>query len=170
MKITLSDRERWLLFITMLLIGFYIFFQFLYIPRADEVAILKEKLSKQELQLNTIEQKVKLLEALELRPLEKLRAKKTKEEQTIEALRYISSTISKLDLDLLSIKPHMEEKSVGSAKVIFIDMTFLGKYNTVYRFMQAFEMLPILILVDSMTMTKSGSELLRVSMVVSVYY
>ena len=113
---------------------------------------------------------MKLLEALELRPLEKLRSKKTKEEQTIEALRYISLAVSKMDLDLLSIKPRMAEKSIGSAKVIYIDMTFLGRYNTVYRFMQAFEMLPILFLVDSMTMAKTSSKLLRVSMVVSVYY
>ena len=170
MKITLSERERWLLFVTMLLVGFYIFFQFMYVPRADEATALKDRLGKEELQLNTIEQKVKLLEALELRPLEKLRSKKTKEEQTIEALRYISLAVSKMDLDLLSIKPRMAEKSIGSAKVIYIDMTFLGRYNTVYRFMQAFEMLPILILVDSMTMSKTSSKLLRVSMVVSVYY
>ena len=170
MKINISDRERWLLFIIVLLIGFYIFFQFLYVPRADEVGILKARLSKQKLRLNTIEQKVKLLKALELRPLEKLRAKKTKEEQTIEALRYISSTISNLDIDLLSIRPRPEEKSMGSAKVVFIDMTILGRYNTVYRFMQAFEMLPILIMVDSMTMSKTDSNLLKISMVVSVYY
>jgi len=54
--------------------------------------------------------------------------------------------------------------------VIFIDMTFLGRYNTVYRFMQAFEMLPILIMVDSMTMSETDSNLLKISMVVSVYY
>ena len=52
MKLTLSDRERWLIFATMLLVAFYIFFAFLYVPRADEASVLKAKLERKELELN----------------------------------------------------------------------------------------------------------------------
>jgi Tfp pilus assembly protein PilO len=170
MKLKFSDRERWLLFATILVVVLYILYQFLYLPKSLELASLNQKLDIEKQQLRMNEEKAKILENLEMAPLEKLRAQKSKEEQTIEALKYISSAVSKLNIDLTSIRPRLSEVTVGSAKSIFFDLNFVGKYNDIYRFMQVLENLPILILVDSMDMSNSGVGLVRVIMVLSVYY
>ena len=170
MKLKLSDRERWLLFGTLLVVVFYLFYTFLLNPKLTEIDSLNQKNSSLNLDLRVSKEKVRILQSLELLPMEKIRAKKTKEEQTIEALKYITAEISKLDLKLLTLRPRGEERAVGSAKAIFFDLTFSGKYNTIYKFMQAVSRLPILILVDSLTMTKGEGPDLGVTMVVSVYY
>lgn len=170
MKLKLSDRERWLLFGTLLVLVFYIFYTFLLNPKLSDIDSLKQKSNTLNLDLKVSKEKVKILQNLELMPMEKIRAQKTKEEQTIEALKYITEQISKLNLKLLTLKPQGEERAVGSAKAIYFDLTFSGRYNVIYKFMQALSKLPILILVDSLTMTKSETSDLNVTMVVSVYY
>ena len=170
MKINISERERWLLFVTVLIAVFFVFYYFLYIPKSHEVSSLRQELSGKLLELQTDEQKVKLLESLEIAPVEKLRSHKTKEEQTLEALKYVSQAISRLNLDLISIRPRTEVVDVGAAKAIFFDINFIGYYNDIYRFMQTLENLPILILVDSMEMKKADKAQVNVTMVLSVYY
>lgn len=170
MKLKLSDRERWLLFGTALVLIFYLFYTFLLNPKLSEIDSLNQKAGTLNLDLKVSKEKVKILQSLELLPMEKIRAKKTKEEQTLEALKYITGEISKLDLKLLTLRPRAEERAVGSAKAIYFDLTFTGKYNTIYKYMQALSKLPILILVDSLTMSKSEGPDLSVTMVVSVYY
>jgi len=171
MKFKLSERERWLLLITILVGAFYIFYSFLFTPLSSETSSLDQKLNSLKLDLRVSEEKAQLLQNLEITPLERLRAKKGKEEQVIEALTYISREVSKLKLNLLSIRPRLQERVVDSAKAIYIDLTFVSKYNDIYKFMQALEKLPILILVDSMSMSK-GAEAreLNISLVLSVYY
>lgn len=170
MKLKLSDRERWLLFGTALALVFYLFFTFLLNPKLLEIDSLNQKAGSLNLDLKVSKEKVRILQNLELLPMEKIRAKKTKEEQTLEALKYITAEISKLDLKLITLRPRVEERVVGSAKAIYFDLTFTGKYNTIYKYMQSLSKLPILILVDSLTMTKSEGPNLSVTMVVSVYY
>jgi len=170
MKLKLSERERWLLLATTIVVVFYVFYTFLLTPVSTQIGSQQQKLSALKLDLRVAEEKAKLLQKLELMPLQTLRAKRNKEEQVIDALNYISKTISKLDLTLLSIRPRLTEQSVGSAKVIFIDLAFSAGYNKIYQFMGALEKLPILILVDSMTMSRGSGQNLSVSMVVSVYY
>lgn len=170
MKLKLSERERWLLLVTTIVVVFYVFYTFLLTPISTQIGSQQQKLTALKLDLRVAEEKAKLLQKLELLPLQTMRAKKNKEEQVIEALNYISSTISKLDLTLLSIRPRLTEQAVGSAKVIFIDLSFSAGYNKIYQFMGALEKLPILILVDSMTMSRGSGQNLSVSMVVSVYY
>ncbi len=170
MKLKLSEREKWLLFATLVFAVLYLFITFLYGPKAAENDSLKEKLKAQKLDLKTSQDKAKILQSLELTPLENLRSQKTKEEQVIDALQYISKEVSKLQLNLLFIRPRLEERVVDSAKAVFIDLTFTGRYNDIYKFMAALEKLPILILVDSMDMSKTQGPNINVNMVLSVYY
>ncbi len=170
MKIKLSERERWLLFVTILTLVFYVFFQYLYAPRSSENDALTERLKMQRLELRTSQEKARILQNLELIPLEKQRAKKSKEEQVIEALQHISLEVSKLKLNMLSIRPRLEEKNVDSAKAVFMDIAFTGRYNVIYKFMSALEKLPILIMVDSMSMKKTETSEINVNMVLSIYY
>ncbi len=170
MKIKLSDRERWLLVATGLVLVLYLFFQFFYLPKSKEIGSLRQKFMSQKRDLATAKVKAELLKSLEEGTLGAQRLKKTKEEQTIEALQHISKIISSLDLDLVSIKPHPEEVAVGAAKAILFDVDFSGSYNNVYKFMQALEKLPILILVDSIDLKRADKGDISVFMILSVYY
>ncbi|HTY13796.1 MAG TPA: type 4a pilus biogenesis protein PilO [Candidatus Omnitrophota bacterium] len=170
MKLKLSERERWLLFATAVFAVFYLFMTFLYGPKASENDSLKEKLRSQQLELKTSLDKAKILQSMELTPLEKLRSQKTKEEQVIDALQYISKEVGKVKLNMKYIRPRLEERVVDSAKAVFIDLTFTGRYNEIYKFMSALEKLPILILVDSMDMIRGEDADITVNMVLSVYY
>jgi Tfp pilus assembly protein PilO len=171
MKMILSEREKWLLFGSAVAVAYYFFSTFLFLPKMAEIDSLKERIRISQQDLKTSQDKAKVLEKLEVTPLEKLRQKKNKEEQVIDALQYISREVSKLRLNMLSIRPRMEERTVDLAKAVFIDLSFSGRYNDIYKFMSALEKLPILILVDSMEMTKSktGSDV-KVTMILSVYY
>ena len=166
----LSDREKWLFFLMVLAGLLYVFFQFLYLPKMGEIFSSKRKLVLDQQQLTAYEEKAKVLEKLEMAPLNLLRATKTKEEQTIEALRYISYSLSKLKLDLVSIKPRTQEIPVDFAKAIFFDINFTGQYKDIYGFMKELGDLPILILVDSMNMVQGEPLQVEVLLVLSVYY
>jgi len=165
----LSEREKWLLLATMVFVAFYLFFNFLYSPKAADNYKIGETLKAKRLELNTAQEKIKILTSLELMPIKKTR-ERGKEEVVVEALQHISREVSKLKLNMLSIRPRLTEKAVDSANAVFMDLTFVGSYNTIYKFMSALEKLPILILVDSMDMTKSGSVDVKVNMVLSIYY
>ncbi|KAF0134139.1 MAG: hypothetical protein FD145_895 [Candidatus Saganbacteria bacterium] len=170
MNLKLSERERWLLLALGLFVVFFIFYQYVYAPKAVENDSLKEKLRTQRLELKISKEKARLLQNLELTPLNKLREKKSKEEQVIEALGYLSGEISKSKLTMLSIRPKLNEQNVDSAKAVFMDLILSGRYNEIYKFMSALEKLPILILVDSLVMNRADSPKININIVLSVYY
>ncbi|OGC07593.1 hypothetical protein A2230_02235 [candidate division WOR-1 bacterium RIFOXYA2_FULL_36_21] len=170
MKVNFAEREKWLFFLVVLVAIFYVFFQFIFFPKLESFFSLAQKLNLDKQQLTIYEEKSKALKQLELAPLEQLRAAKTKEKQTIEALQYISHSMSKLNIDLVSIRPRTQEVPVDFAKAIFFDIHFIGSYKNIYSFMEEISDLPILILVDSMIMKKSENADVEVSMVLSVYY
>ncbi|MFA4967521.1 MAG: type II secretion system protein GspM [Candidatus Margulisiibacteriota bacterium] len=166
----LSDRERWLLLAVGLLLALYVFSQYLYFPKAGENRALREKLNAKRLDLKISAEKVKILEKLELEPIENVAKRVTKDQQVIAALQYISKEVSKLKLNLQSIRPRLEEKQVDLANTVFFDITFSGRYNEIYKFLSALERLPILILVDSMEISGTDTSDVRVNMILSVYY
>lgn len=170
MKIKLSEREKWLLLAAGLLFVAFVFFQYLYLPKSAENYALREKLKNKRLELKTSLEKARILEKLELEPVENLARRVTKDQQVMVALHHISREVAKLKLNLQSIRPRLEEIPVDSAKSVFFDLSFTGKYNDIYKFMAALEKLPILILVDSLEMNGTGSSELRVNMVLSIYY
>ena len=88
----------------------------------------------------------------------------------VEALQHISAIITNLNLDLISIRPHKEEIIVDQAKAILFDVDFIGTYGNVFRFMQALEKLPILILIDSANLKRADKGMVAVSAVLSIYY
>jgi len=170
MKINLSERERLLVIIVGLVLVFAFFYWAVFQPKLKEIFILWRQLKEVNLQYKLANEKSLLLKNMEVTPLENLRAKKGKEEQILEALHYIAKEISRLDLNLLSIRPRHEERTVDLAKVVFLELTFTGKYNLIYKFMEALEKLPILIMVDSMAISRGSDSQLSVNMVLAVYY
>ena len=170
MKMKLTEREKWLLLTAGLLFVVYVFFQYLYLPKSAENYSLKEKLKAKRLELKTSQEKTRILEQLELGPVQNAAKRRTKDQQVMAALCYISREVSKLKLNMQSLRPRLEEVQADPVKAVFFDLAFTVKYNEIYKFLAALEKLPILILVDSIQMSGTGSSDLRVNMVLSVYY
>jgi len=169
MKMKFSEREQWLLFAAALMAVCYLAYQMFFLPKGMEVFTLSQKLTIESGKLKNFEEKAKVLKTIETAPLEKLRTNKSKERQTIEALRYIAQAVSNLDVDLVSIRPQ-NESSAGSAKTILFNIELYGSYNNIYKFMKTLSDLPILILIDSMNMVRGENSKVNVSLTLSVYY
>lgn len=170
MNFKLAEREKLLLYAAGILIFIYFVLNSFLLAQISEIFKANSMLLHDREQLSIYEKKIEHLKDLEKASIAKVRESKTKEEQTIDAIKYIAGSISSLGLDLVSIKPKGGEVAVGSAKAIFFEIDFVGSYNRAYRFMGELSRLPILILVDSMTMNSSGKGDVRVSIVLSVYY
>lgn len=170
MKFKIAEREKWLIYGAGAIIALAILAQILFIPLTAQIIDLAQKLAAADKQLSNYKEKEKVLEKLEISPLEQSRSAKTKEDQTILALRYISQTASKLNLDLVSIRPLYEEKMVQSVKVIYFNVDFSGRYANIYKFHKALESLPILILVDKIDMQRGDKADVRAKILMSIYY
>lgn len=170
MKLKIAEKEKWLAFGAAAVVAFLILAQTLFVPIAGRIIDLAQKKAAADKQLKIYKEKEKILEKLEISPLEQARSTKTKEDQTILALRYISQTASKLNLDLVSIKPLNEEKTVQSVKVIYFNVDFSGRYMNIYKFHKALEKLPILMLVDRIEMVRGDKADVRASILLSIYY
>ncbi|MBI5701652.1 type II secretion system protein M [Candidatus Saganbacteria bacterium] len=170
MKIKFSDRERLLLILAGVILVLYFFIQFVYLPKSNEIYKLSRILNKDKEDLRTAKEKEKLLQSLEENPLQKTTAKKTKNEQIVEALKHLSPVITRLKLDLVSMRPRNEEMKIDSANAINFDIEFKASYNNVYKFLKALESLPILILVDSIDLKRIGRGIVAAKFILSVYY
>ncbi|MBU0573909.1 MAG: type II secretion system protein M [Candidatus Margulisbacteria bacterium] len=169
MKFKLSNRERWLIFMTVVMVVLYAFYQFFLSGIFDDISVSSGKLNNLRTELSLTQSKAKILERLELSPLKKLRSLKGREEQTMEALRYISGIISRLGLNLNSVQPSASESVVGSAKAVTILLNMNGSYDQIYRFIKELEQLPILIIAESINLTRTDSGI-AIAISLFVYY
>lgn len=170
MKINLSEREKWLLFAGLAAIVLFIAAQSFYFPIFEKIMPANAELASSKEMIRTSEQKLRTLEKLEILPLENLRANKSKEQQIIEALKYIAKASQDLKIDIIMIKPRQEEKTVNLVKVVFLEVNLIGAYNDLYKLILTLEKLPILILVDSVNMQRGDIHKVNANMVLSVYY
>ncbi len=170
MNLKLSERERWLAILAVAALAFYFFYSFFHLPISTNIREKRENLKQTERELALSEEKLKLLQSIEEGDLEKFREKKSKQQQTIEAIKYLSDSFNKNGIDLVSIKPRPEEIVVDAAKAIYFDIEFVGTYPSIYRFIKEIDKLPILILVDSIKFKKGDKGKITASMVLSTYY
>lgn len=170
MKIKIAERERILLILTGAAFILFLFFQFIYLPKSNDIHRMSQILKKDNQDLKTAKEKEKLLQNLEQYPMMKTKVKKGKEEQTVEALKYLSSAITQLDIELISMHPKNEAVKVESANAVYFDLELLGSYNNIYKFLKALEALPILILVDSIDLNRADKDKISAKFMLSVYY
>ena len=149
----MSKRERNLVMIALGAAIFYIFYQFLLIPKLDEIGTLAVKADKLRLDLRVTESKIKILEAVEKRFGEMRKEQKPlvapTEEKALEVLRSLSQTTSRSQLKLISIKPMIDEKE---NKMKF-ELACTGNYQQLYSFLEILHGLKVLVLVDSLGVT-----------------
>ncbi|MBN2057503.1 MAG: hypothetical protein JW782_01730 [Candidatus Saganbacteria bacterium] len=158
MAIKLSKREKTLAMIALGAAMFYVFYQFLLVPKLEETDKLKTEAKKLRLELKVAEQKIKILEQVEKRlgTVEQRQPKREAvevEEEALKVLRALAQTTSSSKLKLLSIKP-----IIGKGNTLRFELLCTGTYQQLYSFLEILHGLDILMLIDSLNVTSRGSQ------------
>jgi len=165
--IKLSERERTLVFLTLGALVFYVFFQYLLVPKWDEINALKSRTRDQRLELKVAEGKMRILEALEKR-LGGAPEKTVipKEERALEALKNISHASAQSGLSLISIQPVIDSTKDGFT----FNLSCTGTYRSLYKFLIVLQRRRVLIFIDDLEIANKGETDLNVRMVLTAYY
>lgn len=147
----LSEREKKLLSVTLAVVAFFVFYQFLLTPKLAEISRLEEQASKARMDLTIVEGKLKILEAME-KTLPAIKDDPGKEWK-LRALCTLLGAVSRSKLSLASIKP-LEVEGEG----LVIDLSCDGGYNNLYSFMKILRDLSMVFVVDSLNVTGGGSK------------
>jgi Tfp pilus assembly protein PilO len=166
--VKLSDREKRLALTTLGLLIFYVFYVFVLSPKWDEVNRLREKVRQQHLDLKVAESKMRILEIMQKNMgLSAIKTGISKEERALEVLRAISRATSESKLNLVSIKPALEE---GDG--LKFDLYFKGTYQQVYDFLRILKFLKVVVVIDNLNVTggvvKTPS--LEIKLAMTAYY
>lgn len=165
----LSARERNLLVLTLGFTVFFVFYQFLLVPKWAEIARLKEKTRGQRLELKISEGKIKILDAVEKSiGIIPQKAELTREDRALEVLKMLSQATAHSGLDISFVKPRLEESGEG----LKFTLSCSGKYKNFYNFLYILFQLRALILIDTLDITSTGgaSPDLDVKINLTAYY
>jgi hypothetical protein len=197
-----SEKTNWMLLLAGIVASAIFFYVFFYSPKIQEIAESFQRTKSLTSELKISEERIRILEKLQIANQKPIQTNKTREEIAIEAINDISKIVSTMDLDLLSIRPKLEEASpkpqvlgsvppqssasgisgiggVSGASLmptepqnnkIAIELAFQSGYNEMYRFLKELDNLPILVMVDRVSMSKGKEGALGTSVLLSVYY
>ncbi|MDD5382108.1 MAG: type 4a pilus biogenesis protein PilO [Candidatus Margulisbacteria bacterium] len=170
--VKLSEREKRLVIITGALLVFYVFYQFLLVPKWGEVGRLKDQARKVRLELRIAEGKMKILEAMEksLGAMPEMNVSSASNEQkALEVFKAISQAASNSKLNLSSIRPIVDN---DQEKGLRFEISCTGKYKNLYTFLEMMHGLNLPIMIDSLEVNGGGetSPTLSIKMQLSAHY
>lgn len=165
----ISKREQWLLFVVIAAVVLYVFQVYLLAPQFSKITALKGDIKIAKLQIQVLEEKEKQLKKIQARAPQQIR-RKTKEENAITVINYVTDTISTLGLNLLSLKPNYEETALKQANVMRFDLIIEGNYNQLYKFVRALEDSPDLLTIDLFKQSRKSASIITTSIAVLSYY
>lgn len=167
--IKLSDREKNLLIITVGCVIFYVFYQFLLVPKWDEITSLKDKAREQRLELKMAEGKIKILDAIE-KSVGVLpeKSEMSREEKALEVLKLLSQATVKSGLNINFVKPLLEENGEG----LKFSLSCFGQYRNLYNFFSILYHLRILVLINALDIVSTGGTApdLDIKMTLTAFY
>jgi len=164
----ISGREKKLAAAAALVIVFYFFYQFLLTPRWQEISRLRQTARKARLDLIVARAKVRVLEALEGKDALLLKKNAvSREEQALRVLGELSKATSKSNLNLISIKPIVNE-----GEGLKFDLICSGRYQDLYAFLRILERAEIAVDIDQLDISGGGSVSpnLRIKIFLTAYY
>lgn len=167
--IKLSEQERLLAIIALGCVIFYVFFQFLIAPKLAESGKLKNRLRERRLDLDVAERKLKILAAIEKSVgLVPERSAAPREEKALEVLKLLSQATDKSGLNLVFVKPLLEEAGEG----LKFNLSCLGSYRELYNFLNILYRLRVLVLIDNLNIVSSGGRepVLDIKVALTAYY
>jgi Tfp pilus assembly protein PilO len=163
-----SSRERTLVLATLSAAVFYVFFQFLIVPKLDEINDLKLRARDRRSELRVAEGKIRILDNLEKRPGGA--TIKTvivpREERALAALKNIAQASKDSGLSLLSIQPVVDNQKEGFT----FNLVCAGSFRTLYKFLIVLQQQHVLIFIDNLDIENKGESVLSINMVLTAYY
>ncbi|MGB9613451.1 MAG: type 4a pilus biogenesis protein PilO [Candidatus Margulisiibacteriota bacterium] len=165
----LSEREKMLGLLTIAAAIFFVFYQFLLLPKWEEIGKLKTKARDLRIELKTAEGKLQVLSALEKKAgviVEK--STRPREEKMLEVLNKLSQAISASNLKLNYLKPLLDSKEEEQKFMLSCQ----GKYEDLYNFMNFLQKIRLLVLVDSLDIKPldEKSNVLSIEMTITAFY
>jgi Tfp pilus assembly protein PilO len=166
-----SKREQLVILLAVICAVFYVFYQFLLLPKWGGIDRLRSQVKKMSLDLRVTESKLKILEAAEKRVGELKQTEKPAAilptSRSLEVLKVLAQTTSKSQLQLVSIKPIVEEGKEG----LKFEMICQGNYHQLYSFLTILHNVDLVILLDSLNVTgKNGTRVpLEIKMVLTAH-
>ncbi|MCX5751904.1 MAG: hypothetical protein NT099_09660 [Candidatus Saganbacteria bacterium] len=129
-----SKREYILVFASVILVVFYLFYHFMLIPQFDRNQQLESKIVAQSIELKTLQSKVKILNAIQ---------KVDKENQLDlggmpEFLTFIGNQSALYGIEINSILPSVSKTGDAAEKSI-VELNLTGGYLGLLDFLAAFE-------------------------------
>ena len=167
-SLKLSDREKNLIVAAIGLLVFYVIFQFMLSPKWQDIDQVYERLKAVRLEARVAEAKIKAIEAAR-GPIE-LEKKETKSNQqkALQAFKEISAATARAGLHLESIRP-MPQIETDRFKFILVGG---GSFASIHDFSVILSQLPVLVLMDDITITGGGdtSPVLRAVINLAAYF
>jgi len=167
-QFNLSERERNLVLIAIGVVIAYFFYQFLLVPKWDEISRTGSKVNSSSIELKIAEARIKVL--AQSKSKGKILAPQkeaNREEKALEAFKQISYSTAASGLNLNMIKPIPET----STDKLRFSLSCTGKYRSLYSFLKILSKLKVLILVDSLDLNGGGTPApdLGIQMTLSAY-
>jgi Tfp pilus assembly protein PilO len=167
--IKLSDREKNLIIITIGAVVFYFFYQFLLVPKWDEIGKFKDRARTLRLDLKVSEGKIRILDAIEKSAgVLPEKTEMSREEKALEILKLLSTATVRSGLNISFIKPLLEEAGEG----LKFSLSCSGRYQNLYTFFFILYHLRILILIDTLSVVSSSGPApdLDIKMTLTAFY
>ncbi len=165
-----SKRELWLVFGVLAVLATYVFYQYLYSPQLNTLGKLRREIKKQEMDLKLAQEKLRVLQGIvKIKSPEKIVAK-SKDENALEVITFLADNITDLKINLISLKPFYDTPALQQAKKMTFDIIVEGTYNQLYKFVNAIEMAPSLLVIDTFKLVRKDDREIKASISFSSYY
>ncbi len=167
-SLKLSEREKNLIVVVVGLLVFYVIFQFMLSPKWEDIERVSDRLKTARLEARVAENKIKALEAAR-GPIGMIKKEgKSNEQKALQAFKDISAATARAGLRLESIRP-MPQAETDRFKFLLVGG---GSFASIHDFSVILSRLPVLVLMDDITVTGGGdtSPALRAVINLSAYF
>lgn len=174
---TSTKREKVLLVLVTIILPFFLFYKFYYIPLKEKINNLKEDIKKIELEIAKLENFVKREKAIEeivrnrKKFLEEIKIFLPTEKEIPQLIKNVSEIAKKNKLEILRFMPRQEERQ-NYYNVIPFDMELKGYFYDILKFLNEVEKLPRLVTLKNIEFSPQAKEekiIIKTSFVTYVY-
>ncbi|MGC9109803.1 MAG: type 4a pilus biogenesis protein PilO [Caldimicrobium sp.] len=174
---TSTKREKVLLVLVTIILPFFLFYKFYYIPLKEKINNLKEDIKKIELEIAKLENFVKREKAIEeivrnrKKFLEEIKNILPTEKEIPQLIKNVSEIAKKNKLEILRFIPRQEERQ-NYYNVIPFDMELKGYFYDILKFLNEVEKLSRLVTLKNIEFSPQAKEekiIIKTSFVTYVY-
>ncbi|MGC9017173.1 MAG: type 4a pilus biogenesis protein PilO [Caldimicrobium sp.] len=174
---TSTKREKVLLVLVTIILPFFLFYKFYYLPLKEKINNLKEDIKKIELEIAKLENFVKREKAIEeivrnrKKFLEEIKIFLPTEKEIPQLIKNVSEIAKKNKLEILRFMPRQEERQ-NYYNVIPFDMELKGYFYDILKFLNEVEKLSRLVTLKNIEFSPQAKEekiIIKTSFVTYVY-